>query len=455
MTECGLCIEIFECENNIFRCNACKYENCISCHKTYLLGSTQDPHCISCRAVIPYELFVKKFNIDNWISKKYKPHRKNILWEREQSLFPETVSRITLKKKEDILLAKKRELKKQIDEITNQIYLLNNKEKSTVLNFKFTYACPMENCKGFLDADFHCAICTSNICNKCYVKINDEYADLHECDPELVETFETIKKEAKPCPTCGEFISKISGCDQMFCVKCGTAFSWKTGLVEKGIIHNPHAHTFFQNNPGAQQNYLNNQNQNNGDCRPPIPPFAYFKQDCFYDKNNPYLPNYEESVENCRIIAEMHRRISEFRQYDRNRLLRYNQAHENNQSGNLDLRIKFINNLITEKLFKQTLHSRDKKIYFNKIIFQTFVYTFEIAEYILWSIADITTDAVHIKGYQITPIDIKRKLISDNMNLLRQLIIDTNENFNIITCEFGYKSQYSLNPDFSHHYISI
>ena len=151
----------------------------------------------------------------------------------------------------------------------------------------------------------------------------------------------------------------------------------------------------------------------------------------------------------------MHRRISEFRQYDRNRLLRYNQAHENNQSGNLDLRIKFVNNLITEKLFKQTLHSRDKKIYFNRIIFQTFIYTFEIAEYILWSIADITTDAVHIKGYHITPIDMKRKLISDNMNLLRQLIIDTNENFNIITCEFGYKSQYSLNPDFSHHYISI
>jgi cyclopropane-fatty-acyl-phospholipid synthase len=73
-----------------------------------------------------------------------------------------------------------KELKKQIDEITNQINLLNNKEKSTVLNFKFTYACPIENCKGFLDAEFYCAICSSNICNKCYIKINDEsfYIDL-------------------------------------------------------------------------------------------------------------------------------------------------------------------------------------------------------------------------------------------------------------------------------------
>ena len=119
------------------------------------------------------------------------------------------------------------------------------------------------------------------------------------------------------------------------------------------------------------------------------------------------------------------------------------------------MRIKFINNLITEKLFKQTLHSRDKKIYFNKIIFQTFIYTFEIAEYILWSIADITMDAAHIKGHQITPIDIKRNLIRNNMNLLRQLVIDTNENFNIITCEFGYQTKYSLNPDFSHNYIYI
>jgi hypothetical protein len=61
-------------------------------------------------------------------------------------------------------------------------------------------------------------------------------------------TIKMIQKESKPCPNCNEFISKISGCDQMFCVHCGTAFSWKTGQVERGTIHNPHAHQYFQKN---------------------------------------------------------------------------------------------------------------------------------------------------------------------------------------------------------------
>lgn len=433
MTECSICIETYS-PNNIFACNACKYMNCIDCHKTYLLTSTQDPHCINCRAAIPYELFLNKFS-SKWIFDKYKKHKYQILWEREQSLFPETVSHISLKKKESILLIKKRELKKQIDEITNAIYLLNHKEKAKTIAFKYTYACPIENCKGFLNEDYNCEICDSHVCSKCYIRVEAEYIDAHECDPELVETFAAIKKEAKPCPTCGEFISKISGCDQMFCVKCGTAFSWKTGLVEKGIIHNPHAHAFFENNVVAQQNYLNNQNQNNDGCRPPIPPVTYFNVTYFV-----VAADYQ-------LFIEMYRRISEFIQYDRTRMNRYIQA---NHVQNLDLRIKYINNEITEKSFKQTLHLRDKKEYYKKNIFQTFIYAYEIAEFILWAMADIIGDT-----FQTISLEKKKEQIHINLNMLKQLIIDTNNNFNVITCNFDYTSKYKINDDFSHYYISV
>jgi hypothetical protein len=39
-------------------------------------------------------------------------------------------------------------------------------------------------------------------------------------------------------------ISKIDGCDQMWCISCHTPFSWTSGqAITRGIVHNPH---YFQ-----------------------------------------------------------------------------------------------------------------------------------------------------------------------------------------------------------------
>jgi hypothetical protein len=67
---------------------------------------------------------------------------------------------------------------------------------------------------------------------------------------ETVETIKTIQTESKPCPKCGERISKIDGCDQMWCVKCKTTFSWNTGKIRHGHIHNPHYYEYMRNNGG-------------------------------------------------------------------------------------------------------------------------------------------------------------------------------------------------------------
>lgn len=35
-------------------------------------------------------------------------------------------------------------------------------------------------------------------------------------------------------------IQKLSGCSQMWCPDCHTAFDWRTGHIDTGRIHNPH-----------------------------------------------------------------------------------------------------------------------------------------------------------------------------------------------------------------------
>lgn len=411
--ECNICIEV-KSPDLIFNCIACNYINCIDCHKIYLLSITSDPHCIKCRSIIQYDLFLIKFN-KKWIFNQYKKHRYNILWDREQSLLPLTVHFISIKKQEKNLNLQKIELYKQINDIDNKIKLLNIYNNNLKNSFQYTYACPIDNCKGFLNNDFVCHICDNIICKKCY-SIYDSH---HSCDQTLVDTFNIIKKDSKTCPTCGEFISKISGCDQMFCIKCGTAFSWKTGLIEKGIIHNPHAHTFFLNNPHLQINLNNNLN-----CRPPIPPFHLFNHSNISHDNNFLLSN-------------IHRNIAEFRQYFRNRFINFL---SNNIDKNQDIRIRFINNDLNLHSFKKILHSRDKKTFYLKQVIYTLINTFEISEIILWNIID---NLYH------PPI------ISFNISSLNQLSSDTNSILLNISNDFNYSSYISFSTLFKFSFFNL
>ncbi len=95
--------------------------------------------------------------------------------------------------------------------------------------------CGFAECRGFIDSEGKCALCERLTCRDCYVGLAN-CQEGHKCS----ESDLAIAAETKPCPTCQVPIYRIDGCYQMWCTQCQTAFSWTTGQVEVGVIHNPH-----------------------------------------------------------------------------------------------------------------------------------------------------------------------------------------------------------------------
>ena len=261
-SECACCCEPFtkktrapvHCSNT-----QCKFIACKECVRRYLLSSTESPHCMDCKTAWNQRFLVSNLNA-SFVNKEYTKHRKQLLVEKQISLMPQTMpaleqhqKRIELDKFERATKAKIAQLKAEIDKYHQDIYNahreFNAGEFQTKENKKkFILPCPDENCRGWLSTAYKCEVCQYYACPKCLELTGKERTDdSHVCDQQLVETAKFIRQSTKPCPKCGERIMKSQGCDQMWCISCHTAFSWKTGEIQTGVIHNPHFFEYQRN----------------------------------------------------------------------------------------------------------------------------------------------------------------------------------------------------------------
>ena len=119
---------------------------------------------------------------------------------------------------------------------------------STPAPVKWIWACPSDTCKGYMDGEHNCGTCEKSFCKECNEEIT--CPETHECNEDTKKSIKFMKRDSKPCPACHTVIHKISGCNQMWCPDCHTAFSWTTGSIETKIIHNPHYFQFLRENKG-------------------------------------------------------------------------------------------------------------------------------------------------------------------------------------------------------------
>ena len=267
---CPICAEAY---TTVLRaeteCGQCHKKACIKCVETYMCSSLDDPHCMHCRTTWTRS-FLNSICSNTFLNKTYYLHRQTVLVNREKSFLPayQTVAERELKArdmgKEDIELTKQyraieSEMNKRLLVIQGQRNALYRRiqnvragrdenadtgpaAKATAA--KFIRRCTVADCNGFLSSAWKCGLCHTWACPDCFEIKGMDRDVAHTCTPEALATAALIRKDTKPCPTCGEMISKIDGCDQMFCTSCHKPFSWVTGQsITRGVIHNPH---YFQ-----------------------------------------------------------------------------------------------------------------------------------------------------------------------------------------------------------------
>lgn len=249
--DCSICCEKFNKSNHLqVVCKGCETEDsaCRTCCQTFILSGTQDPMCMFCKTSWDRD-FINKNLTKKFVDKDLKEFSENLFVERQVSLLPETQKDAMNEKKIRDMTDKMSEANSELNRIKKmlhdqkeiiraynlEIYRLRSGTSTETTTNNFTVKCPGEDCNGFLDSKYFCTLCDTKFCRHCL----EEKGEDHECDEDTKATIQAIKKEAKPCPGCGEMISKIDGCDQMWCVKCHIQFSWRTGAQMTGYNHNP------------------------------------------------------------------------------------------------------------------------------------------------------------------------------------------------------------------------
>ena len=250
--ECTICSDTFtSSKRKKIECKMCKEICCLECFKKYLLSSENiTPKCMFCNENISYS-YIREICSIHFCNKDLHEKRTKTEMDRQMTLLPATqhLANLEIERRKywsEIKLYDDRiaELRRELDIIQRQKShvpwpTLNNinKEENKIT---FIQKCPIESCNGFLNSSWKCGICETYICSRCHTPKQSRNDPEHVCDEEIVSSISAIKKDSKPCPKCAAYIFKIEGCDQMWCPECKTAFSWRTGKIETGTLHNPH-----------------------------------------------------------------------------------------------------------------------------------------------------------------------------------------------------------------------
>ena len=346
---CSVCTEPFnKVSHKKIICCFCQFESCHKCVQRYVLSEIQDPSCMKCR-----KIWTREF-IDNNMSKLFinnelKIHRENILFEKEKNLLPDTQHNVRLLHKQEGMDRELKSIESQIEALqrrSDELERIRNEINPyqvlpRQLAKKMRIPCNSNGCRGFVEEknqyEMICGICTITYCMSC----REVLVANHVCSETTRKTVAMLDQDTKRCPSCYVQIFKINGCDQMWCTACHIAFDWKTGERVRGIIHNPHYHDYIEQHGVPVRR------------RDSYQRFEFVETELIVqllsEQGCPELTIYQ--------LIEVYRYIIHYYEVDLSRL-----PSRFDESVNLDLRIHYLNQQISEEEFKTKLQRRQKDI---------------------------------------------------------------------------------------------
>ena len=399
---CAVCCETYSQEPVI--CGFCDFAACNTCCETYILDQTS-PKCMNTACGKDWSRkFLKAKLGSTFMTGKFKTHMEDILYDREKALMPATQPIVERKLKMEKIKKQMKEIDEQIENLKQMKWRMDNNltrlrrglepvdeivqdrvfieeddgiseiaVQTSKFKNHFVRACPVDDCRGFLNNRWVCGLCDNKTCRNCHEVIKDVEAE-HVCDPNNVATAQLLAKDTKPCPQCQTNIFKIDGCDQMWCTQCHTAFSWRTGAIEKNI-HNPHYYEWKRNNGGLEPTAAAEPRAAANGC--------YEISHRAYDElMNAVKHGFHENLRwttpsgswnsTAHYDPDFNTVLGMPRNVIHNREVEMPKFTSDIFKNNEELRVKFMSNEITEAQFKTLVQRNDKKSKKNEEIYNVF-----------------------------------------------------------------------------------
>lgn len=255
--ECQICCYKYTSKmRRKYTCLECSESACTSCVFKHMMANLGDMKCLFCDAQVLITDLRNYFSTTKYkhLTEKEADH----LFQIEIGLLEDTKAALNEEQRMiemDIMIKWMRK-----DGMTDaQIFhTLTEMGYMKEKHLRLVHMCP--KCNNILtkkNDTAHCDACNTQICSICI----EEKKPNHACDEKVLKTLNHIHATCGTCPKCHAVIEKESGgCDQMFCTKCNTTFSWTTRrILNKGEVrHNPHFYDWQRQQKTDTRNPLDN-----------------------------------------------------------------------------------------------------------------------------------------------------------------------------------------------------